>query len=122
MGTGVTWGLAFSCWLYANEILGEHVTFPILATAPSVLGCVIGIYFFKEVTAKKTYNARSGGVSRLYARHFVCGLIKVTKIFQKKTIQFFTKSQYILNRLYVRIYIFNTNFTTESCTLIIKVS
>jgi len=51
--TGVTWGLAFFCWLYANEILGEHVTFPILATAPSVLGCVIGIYFFKEVTAKK---------------------------------------------------------------------
>lgn len=51
--TGVTWGLAFFCWLYANEILGEHVTFPILATAPSVLGCVIGIYFFKEVTQKK---------------------------------------------------------------------
>ena len=32
--TGVTWGVAFFCWLYANEILGEHVTFPILATAP----------------------------------------------------------------------------------------
>jgi len=50
--TGVTWGIAFFCWLYANQVLGEHVTFPILATAPSVLGCVIGIYFFKEVTDK----------------------------------------------------------------------
>lgn len=48
--TGLTWGVAFFCWLYANRVLGEHVTFPILATAPSVLGCVIGIYFFKEVT------------------------------------------------------------------------
>ena len=46
--TGLTWGVAFFCWLYANRVLGEHVTFPILATAPSVLGCVIGIYFFKK--------------------------------------------------------------------------
>jgi glucose uptake protein GlcU len=52
MITGTTWAVAFLCWLYANSILGEAFTFPILATAPSVLGCVIGIYFFKEVSDK----------------------------------------------------------------------
>ena len=52
MITGTTWAVAFLCWLYANSILGEAFTFPILATAPSVLGCVVGIYFFKEVSDK----------------------------------------------------------------------
>jgi len=51
--TGLTWGLAFICWLYGNSVLGEAVTFPILATAPSVLGCVIGIHFFREVSERK---------------------------------------------------------------------
>jgi len=54
MITGTTWAVAFLCWLYANSILGEAFTFPILATAPSVLGCVVGIYFFKEVSDKKS--------------------------------------------------------------------
>lgn len=52
MITGTTWAVAFLCWLYANSVLGEAFTFPILATAPSVLGCVVGIYFFKEVSDK----------------------------------------------------------------------
>jgi len=51
--TGLTWGIAFICWLYSNSVLGEATTFPILATAPSVLGCVVGIYFFREVSERK---------------------------------------------------------------------
>merc|ERR1719198_998103 len=57
---GAIWAVAQISWFYANANLPLAVSFPIITTAPGLLGTIIGIVFYNEVSLKPRNMAMLG--------------------------------------------------------------
>jgi len=53
--SGVMWAIAQSCFFIANQDLGMVLAFPIIATGPGAVGCLWGIFVFKEITGLRNF-------------------------------------------------------------------
>jgi len=50
--SGMIWAAAQIGWFYANENLDMAIAFPIVATAPGIIGTLWGIFLYSEVSLK----------------------------------------------------------------------
>lgn len=55
MISGGMWAVAQTLWFVANDNLGMVITFPIISTAPGVIGALWGLIAFREIRGKRNY-------------------------------------------------------------------
>ncbi|CAD5113163.1 DgyrCDS2352 [Dimorphilus gyrociliatus] len=53
--SGIMWGIADAGWFIANKVLSAPISFPIITTAPPLIGVLWGTLVFKEIRGKKNY-------------------------------------------------------------------
>ena len=51
--SGMMWGVAQLGWFYANENLGEVVSYPIICCGPTIVSSIWGLTLYEEITGLK---------------------------------------------------------------------
>ena len=51
--SGMMWGVAQIGWFYANENLGEVVSYPIICCGPTIVSSIWGLTLYEEITGLK---------------------------------------------------------------------
>ena len=74
--SGLMWGIAQICWFVANERLSFSVSFPIITSAPGLVGALWGVLVFGEIKGRDNITLLvASGLMRLVA----VGLIAASK-------------------------------------------
>ena len=51
--SGLMWGIAQTGWFYANAIVSQVVSYPIISCGPTIISSIWGMTLYKEITGKK---------------------------------------------------------------------
>jgi glucose uptake protein GlcU len=74
--SGFLWGTANCCFLFANSVLSQTVTFPIAGSIPPIVASFYGIFLFKEIKGTKNFLILSFGFLFTLIGSILCGLSK----------------------------------------------
>lgn len=53
--SGIMWGIAQAALIYANAILGQSISFPLVSVGPAIIAGLWSIFFIKDIYGWKNY-------------------------------------------------------------------
>ncbi|CAF3519502.1 unnamed protein product [Rotaria sp. Silwood1] len=70
--SGVMWGIAQAGFIFANTVLSQAISFPLVTTVPATIAALWSIFYFKDIRGLRNYLIFAGGtLLRIIAAVFI---------------------------------------------------
>jgi glucose uptake protein GlcU len=70
--SGVMWGIAQAAFIFANSVLSQAISFPLISTGPATIAALWSIFYIKDIIGRRNYLIFSiGTFFRILAAVFI---------------------------------------------------